>query len=283
MVLLRRVHPYFRWTGYTLCAVLVLSLVYYVREPYTSSIHTRTLLSSSRESTSSSSSSIPPSHVTYSPHSGFHNQRIALENGLTLAMVLGRRLLVPPLILPSIPWSPNMTTFPDVPSLTSTLPASTPTTVMSWTDYYPFSDFPVLTHVPPSFRPSYFQLPPETHRYMYQYTDQPDLSPTSPYVTTVDVNVLKVHPYVHLGSLFGSQRVRLLQPKHRDIQVWVQTQFTKILMTNTTQTSIQSMVHQLGGPQNYVALHVRGREVFADRLDQVLKDMMHALTPYQAQ
>ncbi|KAH9810423.1 hypothetical protein DFH28DRAFT_498411 [Melampsora americana] len=37
--------------------------------------------------------------LTYLPHSGFHNQRIALENALTLAYVLNRTLLIPPCFL----------------------------------------------------------------------------------------------------------------------------------------------------------------------------------------
>lgn len=48
------------------------------------------------------SSSLPISSTTterflaYSPHSGYHNQRISLENALTLAFLLKRTLLVPP-------------------------------------------------------------------------------------------------------------------------------------------------------------------------------------------
>jgi hypothetical protein len=45
--------------------------------------------------------------ITYLPHSGFHNQRIALENALLLASYLNRTLLVPPVYLsqPAMPWS----------------------------------------------------------------------------------------------------------------------------------------------------------------------------------
>src|SRR6266702_3408032 len=35
-------------------------------------------------------------YLAYLPHSGFHNQRIALENALVLARILNRTLLVPP-------------------------------------------------------------------------------------------------------------------------------------------------------------------------------------------
>jgi len=35
--------------------------------------------------------------LSYLPHSGFHNQRIALENALALARLLNRTLLVPPI------------------------------------------------------------------------------------------------------------------------------------------------------------------------------------------
>jgi len=44
-------------------------------------------------------------YLSYLPHSGFHNQRIALENALTLAKVLNRTLLIPPCLLgTAIPW-----------------------------------------------------------------------------------------------------------------------------------------------------------------------------------
>ncbi|WAQ87119.1 hypothetical protein PtA15_8A20 [Puccinia triticina] len=44
-------------------------------------------------------------YLSYLPHSGFHNQRIALENALTLAKVLNRTLIIPPCILgTAIPW-----------------------------------------------------------------------------------------------------------------------------------------------------------------------------------
>ncbi|KAI8890422.1 hypothetical protein K501DRAFT_319754 [Backusella circina FSU 941] len=45
--------------------------------------------------------------LSYLPHSGFHNQRIALENAVLLATYLNRTLLVPPVYLsqPAMPWS----------------------------------------------------------------------------------------------------------------------------------------------------------------------------------
>lgn len=44
-------------------------------------------------------------YLAYLPHSGFHNQRIALENALTLARILNRTLLVPPVRLGNNPIS----------------------------------------------------------------------------------------------------------------------------------------------------------------------------------
>ncbi|GAA6061111.1 hypothetical protein JCM10212_006142 [Sporobolomyces blumeae] len=38
-------------------------------------------------------------YLAYSPHSGYHNQRISLENALTLAYLLDRTLLLPPIWL----------------------------------------------------------------------------------------------------------------------------------------------------------------------------------------
>ncbi|GAA5894999.1 uncharacterized protein JCM6883_002286 [Sporobolomyces salmoneus] len=45
------------------------------------------------------SSSANEKFLAYSPHSGYHNQRISLENALTLAYLLDRTLLVPPIWL----------------------------------------------------------------------------------------------------------------------------------------------------------------------------------------
>ena len=47
-------------------------------------------------------------YLAYLPHSGFHNQRIAFENGLVLARMLNRTLIVPPVRLgvEPIPYSP---------------------------------------------------------------------------------------------------------------------------------------------------------------------------------
>ena len=41
--------------------------------------------------------------LAYLPHSGFHNQRIALENALTLSRLLNRTLLMPPVRLGNKP------------------------------------------------------------------------------------------------------------------------------------------------------------------------------------
>jgi len=48
-------------------------------------------------------------YLSYEPHSGLHNQRIALANALTLARLLDRTLLVPPATLGrALPWTPNL-------------------------------------------------------------------------------------------------------------------------------------------------------------------------------
>ena len=49
-------------------------------------------------------------YLSYEPHSGFHNQRVALANAITLSRLLNRTLLVPPAILGrAIPWTPDLT------------------------------------------------------------------------------------------------------------------------------------------------------------------------------
>lgn len=48
-------------------------------------------------------------YLSYTPHSGFHNQRKALTNALTLAHLLNRTLLLPPIRLGrAAPWSPDL-------------------------------------------------------------------------------------------------------------------------------------------------------------------------------
>lgn len=48
-------------------------------------------------------------YLTYLPHSGFHNQRISLENAFVLAVLLNRTLIIPPVRLSSnpIPYLPT--------------------------------------------------------------------------------------------------------------------------------------------------------------------------------
>lgn len=50
---------------------------------------------------SQANAALPPTNrfLAYSPHSGYHNQRISLENAMTLAFMLDRTLLVPPVWL----------------------------------------------------------------------------------------------------------------------------------------------------------------------------------------
>ncbi|GAA5873630.1 hypothetical protein JCM16303_001189 [Sporobolomyces ruberrimus] len=52
-----------------------------------------------RTSSTSASRSSSEKFLAYSPHSGYHNQRISLENALTLAFLLDRTLLLPPIWL----------------------------------------------------------------------------------------------------------------------------------------------------------------------------------------
>jgi hypothetical protein len=47
-------------------------------------------------------------YLAYYPHGGFHTQRVALENALTLCRLLDRTLLLPPLwIGRQVPWNPS--------------------------------------------------------------------------------------------------------------------------------------------------------------------------------
>ncbi|KAK9720792.1 hypothetical protein K7432_003895 [Basidiobolus ranarum] len=60
-----------------------------------------------QENTSDAYTNFTPTEkfITYLPHSGFHNQRIELENALFLAKLLNRTVLLPPVLLgPPIPW-----------------------------------------------------------------------------------------------------------------------------------------------------------------------------------
>ncbi|GAA5957378.1 hypothetical protein JCM3765_000441 [Sporobolomyces pararoseus] len=56
-------------------------------------------VSSASHSVSHTSSASSDRYLAYSPHSGYHNQRISLENALTLAFLLDRTLLLPPIWL----------------------------------------------------------------------------------------------------------------------------------------------------------------------------------------
>ena len=240
-------------------------------------------------SSSAGFSAVSTSYLSYLPHSGFHNQRIALENALVLAQLLNRTLLLPPIRL-GVPLA--YSTFNGLLSMVanSTKAGLDHCSVIDQhdSDYPPeCEDYNSYTHVPwdwlvdlsvirreqpllSGWNFTYawlsdvlnlspvedvFCLKDESrHQYVFQ-----DFFPVDPperkFSEPVHIAALKRRPerLIMLGSLFGSSRLHLRSEEHFLLRGRMREQmvFTNPHLVNVTQTIRTA----LGG--SYLAVHLR--------------------------
>ena len=243
-------------------------------------------------------------YISYFPHSGFHNQRIALENALIISYILNRTLLLPPILLgePPLRYRPSINLQVDV-AMTSKVGLEHCAFVPEAT-YIPeeCTDFWAHVHVPWKWLIDLSRLvtkrgmkilvredltdgfllhlnlsPSETYfvhdndAYEFRFYDsQSDNKPLGTrYQTRIDLPTLarlsRGHRLLQFGTLFGTTRIRLTDPIHIALRKDVRR---AMLFDNPDLLAIADGIRdspQLGGDWRYAAVHLRlGDGVFAD-------------------
>lgn len=226
--------------------------------------------------------------LSYLPHSGLHNQRIALENALILGALTNRTVLVPPIRLGSKPLryvnSDSLQHILSISGKTGLRHCSRVSARFLPPECYDYFDY---THISPAwlfnltrsefFPPLVFlddlsvlpmrrrlQLPvsdiftfrdstPYHHRFIDTNTDTSALK--HKYTESIYISDLAQYPHrlLELGTLFGSSRLRLRHENNKRIrtQVRERMEFTSPQLVATA----DAIVTAIGEP--YVGVHVR--------------------------
>ena len=241
-------------------------------------------------------------YLGYLPHSGFHNQRISLENAFVLAALLNRTLIVPPARLSSnpIPYLPTRKLVSAIES--SNDPALKPCpsgedfgAVLGTGSCNPYHDFIHLSwrHLMPidrllnkipfvernDMRQTWFKTSLNIHSddtywvkdkfpYEYNFYDEfTGVSTASKYSRHIHLGDLlkqtQKYRLLHLGTLFGSGRLRLSDTSNFELQTTVRE---AMVLSNPLLDRLSSRVtRHMGGKDSYYALHLRlGDGVFAE-------------------
>ncbi|KAF8496266.1 hypothetical protein F5888DRAFT_1614906 [Russula emetica] len=229
-------------------------------------------------------------YLAYLPHSGFHNQRIALENALTLARILNRTLLVPPIRLGNNPISYH--NFDDLRRFLilsgkrglhhcSNVASHVSPPPECW-DYFDYThvswdwlvDLSSIAAEQPLFHHEtltypWLESPPldrdtltlkDQTAYDFRYVDYTPArdAPAHPrYLMACPISSLAASrlPLIQLGSLFGSARLHLTDHGNMATRTAIRERmrFTNLHLG----TASTAAVNALGGQDAFLAAHVR--------------------------
>lgn len=243
-------------------------------------------------------------YLAYLPHSGLNNQRIALENGLTLARLLNRTLLVPPIRLgkkpirylpfdvlePSLTLSGNdgLEYCGDIPKFLS-LPVECldhfDKTTVTWDTFFNMSQIEEdqqIIYLPGqstsqvtdalSSRPNGVIQLKDRFPYQYRFADSQRLATmgASKFADSILLKELGLArgTLLQVGSLFGTGRLAL--GEDGDL---VRTRIRRMMVLgNPTLSAIaDSIEHRL--PRSYVGIHLRvGDGNFLEKQDQTIQE-----------
>lgn len=249
--------------------------------------------------------------ITYLPHSGFHNQRIELENALLLASYLNRTLLLPSVYLgnPAFPWLRFDKMYerlllqtkqglqycslirPDEPLPTECLNYPRWTTV-PWTFFYNFEKLNqkirIIFREDLSFewimdsfklKMKDIYLFKDYSPFEFRVFDLPEsTTPLSRFVNRIDLSTLEAieEKVIHFGSVFGTYRVLAQSQEHKELLLFIRE---NMIFTNPTLKDITNkIVNQLGGIGSFVGIHLRvGDGLFKVRASINVDDIFHTL------
>ena len=241
-------------------------------------------------------------YLTYLPHSGFHNQRISLENAFVLAALLNRTLIVPPVRLSfnPIPYLPTRKLVSAIessndPALKACSPTEALDSILGTGPCNPYHDFTHLSwrHLMPidhllnritfverdDMRQTWFKTFLNIHsddiywvrdKFPYEfdfYDISTGVSTASKYSRHIHLgdllNQTQTYRLLHFGTLFGSGRLRLSDTPNVELQTTVRE---AMVLSNPLLDRLSNQVtRQMGGKDSYYALHLRlGDGVFAD-------------------
>ncbi|ORX91834.1 hypothetical protein K493DRAFT_316990 [Basidiobolus meristosporus CBS 931.73] len=238
--------------------------------------------------------------VTYLSHSGFHNQRIELENALFLAKKLNRSLLLPPAMLgPPLPWRPFNVLHDWLLSKTKKgldhckklslreLPlecAGYETwSKLPWTYFFDLN--PLLREVRIYQREEFdydelqqfgihsfddIHYIKDQSTYDYMILDQKnDTIPLKNYNRQITIDELgKIDAkLLYFGSIFGTTRVQATTPKTK--QEFNGLRDRIIYNTEPVLSVTKKIVKKLGGSENFYGIHLRTSDYFfAENLEE---------------
>ncbi|KAJ3568446.1 hypothetical protein NP233_g5709 [Leucocoprinus birnbaumii] len=239
--------------------------------------------------------------LAYLPHSGFHNQRIAFENALVLARILGRTLIVPPIRLGNkpIPYYPfdrlsrqlaladktGLKHCADVPSRLA-LPSECldyyDSTLLPWNSLVDLTPVKTKQDLLPrwNFSEEWFSeelgiTDDEEIRYFrdqtpYQYrlVDNGGGANDRTWYTediAIDFLAQQTQRLLVFGTLFGSTRLKLEVEAHQMIRKEIRQAMT--IAHPVLDDISQSIFRALGGA--YLAIHLRASETKFRKSSQV--------------
>jgi hypothetical protein len=241
-------------------------------------------------------------YLTYLPHSGFHNQRIALENAFVLAALLNRTLIIPPARLSSnpIPYLPTRKLVSAIESSNDPVlkPChseddfdATPDTRscnlynnfihLSWGHLMPFNrlrhriSFLERGDMRQRWFKSYLNIHsddiywvrdklPYEFKFYDRYSGVSSSFKYSKLIRLGDLlNQTRNHRLLHFGTLFGSGRLRLSDTSNIELQTTVRE---AMVLSNPLLNRLSNQVaRQMGGKDSYYAIHLRlGDGAFAE-------------------
>lgn len=249
--------------------------------------------------------------ITYLPHSGFHNQRIELENALLLAVYLNRTLLLPSVYLgsPAFPWLRFDKMYERLllqtkngldycAAMREGEPMATEClnyfrwTAVPWTFFYDLQELNKKARI--VFRhdlslewlnsalgitPEDTYLFKDNSPFDFRVYDLPESkTPLTRFVNRIDLSTLESikERLIHFGSVFGTSRVLAQSKEHGELLKFIRREM--IFKTPALINTASTIVEQLGGVGKFVGIHLRvGDGVFKTRASIAIDDIYHQL------
>ncbi|CAG8573448.1 19281_t:CDS:1 [Gigaspora rosea] len=236
-------------------------------------------------------------YLTYLPHSGFHNQRIALENAIFLAWYLNRTLIIPPLLMykrrASIPMRIFNKLYKDLSKLRVCENngrkncKKEPYFRYNWEELMDFTflnqnikyiyrhDFN-YTHLIES-------LNIKNENEVYNITNNREQYCDYSVSTRNVFNCINLANFskrqeklLHFGSLFSSQKILATLPKNANFK----NKLSQMMLPNnpTILNIVNKIVNKIGGTDNFIGVHARlGDGHFSRHQDITVQNLVETI------